>query len=165
MNIPVPLARRIAIAALVLFALLLVLHWRPSHQVRLHQDHLLRAVENRKWKMAGEFMAEDYKDSWEQTKPVVLARLPQIFSDFLACGVIAENTSLTWTNGEPAIQSQIHIVGSGGPIAQLVMEESKHLSEPYSFKWRRQSWKPWDWKLIEVSQPQLRMTDAMDWQP
>ena len=136
---------------------LLTLHWLPGRQVRLHQEHLLRSVEDRNWKKVNAFVSTDYRDRWGQTKQVVLTRLPQVFGNFLACGVQGTPISQTWSGGACVIQSRIHIVGSGGPIAQFVIQQSESLREPFVFKWRRQSWKPWDWALVEVDQPELEI--------
>ncbi len=140
----------------LLSLLALALHWQPTRQVRLHQEHLLEAVQNRKWKTAGEFLAEDYRDRWGQTKTDVLAQLPQVFGDFLALGVIGEDGAVSWSESEPTVRERIRIVGSGGPIAQIVMQRSQAFTQPFSFRWRRQSWRPWDWALVEADQPELR---------
>ena len=49
----------------------------------------------------------------------------------------------------------IKISGSGGGVAQLVMERVNTLSGPFTFAWRKASWKPWDWQLTRVDHPQL----------
>jgi hypothetical protein len=53
-------------------------------------------------------------------------------------------------------------VGSGGPIAQFVMQESENLTAPFSFKWRKESWMPWDWALVEVTQPQADLPAKLE---
>lgn len=164
-NFPAAWRLRAALIGAVLAVLLLALHWRPSRQVRLHQDHLLGAVQDRKWKSVGEFFAEDYKDRWGQTKPDALSALPQAFGDFLACGVISENARITWQEGAPTVHANIRIVGSGGPIAQFVMQQSRALTEPFSFRWRRGSWRPWDWKLVAVDQPQFEVPAEVNFGP
>lgn len=156
------LLRRAILGAALVAVLLAGLHWRPSRQVRLHQRDLLRAVEDRKWPTVGEFFAPDYRDRWGQTKPQILERLPQIFADFLALGVLAENETFSRQDGAPVIREHLRLVGSGGPIAQFVIQESAHLTAPFSFKWRRESWKPWDWALVEVDQPQLEAPANVD---
>jgi hypothetical protein len=157
------LLRRLLIAAVLLLLLWLVLLWRPSKQVRLHQKHLLEAVQERKWKTVEGLVSTDYKDRWGHTKPILMQRLPQVFGDFLACGVIAENESISWTDGVPVITSRIRIVGSGGPIARYAIQESTNLTQPFSFRWRHESWWPWDWKLTAVDQPEIRIPPDFEW--
>jgi len=39
------------------------------------------------------------------------------------------------------------------------MSRVAELKEPFSFTWRQVSWKPWDWKLVRVDQPELEITE------
>ena len=167
MKIPVikPIVLRCSLTAILIFAgLLLALHWRPGRQVRLHQQHFLRAVEDRNWKKVSAFVAPDFKDRWRQTRSIVLARLPQVFANFLVCGIESSDSLLLWQDGTGVVQSRIRIVGSGGPIAQYIMEEAANLKQPFSFIWRHQSWKPWDWTLVEVDQPELQIPEDTEFQ-
>jgi hypothetical protein len=95
---------------------------------------------------------------------MVLARLPQAFTDFLACGVMADHLSLTWRNGSCDLTAHIRVVGSGGPLAQFIMEQSAQLTEPFHFQWKKESWKPWGWKLVSVDQPQVEIPDESEFQ-
>jgi hypothetical protein len=36
-------------------------------------------------------------------------------------------------------------------------DEVNALREPFTMTWRKKSWKPWDWELIRVEQPELRI--------
>jgi hypothetical protein len=31
---------------------------------------------------------------------------------------------------------------------------------PFELRWRHESWKPWDWKLVEVHNPELEVPAA-----
>jgi hypothetical protein len=143
---------------LLIAALALAFHWRPTRQVRLHQEHFLTAIEDRHWKQAAPFLSADYHDRWGQTKSVVLLRLSQVFGTFLACGLQETAVSAARANdGALVLTSRVRIVGSGGPIAQMVMQQSESLHAPFTFKWKHESWKPWDWALVEVDQPELEI--------
>jgi hypothetical protein len=143
---------------------LLAWHWSPGRQVELHQGDLCDAVGDRNWKRVGSLLATDYHDRWGQDRTTILARLPQAFMDFLACGVLEDHLSLTWRNGACDLAAHIRIVGSGGPLAQAIMEQSTQLTEPFHFQWKKQSWKPWDWKLVSVDQPQVEIPDESEFQ-
>jgi hypothetical protein len=141
----------------------LAFHWRPARQVRLHQEHFLTSIEDRNWKKTASFLSADYHDRWGQTKAIVLARLPQVFGTFLACGLQETPVSTARAkDGDRMLTSRVRIIGSGGPIAQMVMQQSESLHEPFTFKWRHESWKPWDWALVEVDQPELQIPADLD---
>lgn len=148
---------RLAAIILLAAALLLAWHWHAGRQVHLHQQHFLETVGDRNWKKAADFLAADYRDRWGQSRAEVLQRLPQAFQDFLACGVESESESLEWKGGDGIVRARIRIVGSGGPIARFVMEEVGKLEQPFALTWRKQSWKPWDWALVSVDQPQIEI--------
>jgi hypothetical protein len=123
----------------------------------LHQQHLLEAVGARDWKKVEGFLAPGYKDRWGQTRAVAMRRLPQAFQDFLACSVEQDVTGFLWKDGTGIVKARLRILGSGGAIARFVMEEVNGLSEPFALSWRCQSWKPWDWALVSVDQPQIEV--------
>ena len=156
MTLPSRLPQILTALALVL-VVGLAIHWRPARQVRLHQEHLLQAIGDRNWKKVHTFVSSDYHDRWGQTGNTLLAHLPQVFGNFLACGVLQTPVSQAWPDGTCAVSSRIRIVGSGGPIAQFVIDQCQSLRAPFTFKWRHRSWKPWDWALIEVDQPELEI--------
>jgi hypothetical protein len=133
----------------------LALHWRPSRQVRLHQEHLLETAGARNWKKVERFLAPDYKDRWGQSRADVLQRLPQAFQDFLACSVEQDPAELAWNGDTAVVRARIRILGSGGAITRFVMAEVNGLREPFALSWRKQSWKPWDWALVAVDQPEI----------
>ena len=140
-----------ALAILIFLALL----WQPERQVRLHHEHFLKAVGKRNWQAVGKFIAAEYHDRWGHDKENVLAQSAQVFGQFLFCEIQSEDRSLAVENGSAAVSARILLGGTGGPIAEYAKQRVSALTEPFVFKWTRQSWKPWDWVLTEVDQPEL----------
>jgi hypothetical protein len=140
---------------IIVAGLLLAWHWSPARQVALHQQHLLQAVENRNWSKVSGFLAEDYRDRWRQDKSLALANLRQALADFLALGVQEKGRTLEWRNNDAVVRAHLQLVGSGGPIAQFVLQKLDEFHEPFVFTWQHRSWHPWDWALIAVDQPEL----------
>jgi hypothetical protein len=149
--------RRVALAAGLVVLIALTLHWLPARQVRLHQRHLLTAVENRDWKRVREFLASDYRDRWNPSRDALLAQLPAVFQDFLACGILTNEGIFNRDGVDLVLSVHVHVVGSGGPIAQYLIQQSDALTQPFAFTWRRRSWLPWEWELVSVDQPELEL--------
>ncbi|MGH8046086.1 MAG: hypothetical protein ACREKL_02465 [Chthoniobacterales bacterium] len=147
--------RRTLVIVPIMAVLLLLVHWRPSRQVRLHQEHLFEAVASRDWKKVGKFVASDYSDRWQQTREKVLAHLPIAFRDFITCTIVSTDESLQWRDGACLSSARIRVIGKGGPMSQIVVDTFARLTGPFTLTWKRQSWKPWDWALASVDQPQL----------
>ena len=142
----------LAAVALVVFLALL---WQPARQVRLHQEHFLKAVAKRNWEKVGHFIGAEYHDRWGHDKENVLAQSAQVFGQFLFCNIQSEERSLVLENGSATVSAKLVMGGTGGPLADYAMQRVNALTVPFVFKWVRKSWKPWDWELTEVNQPEL----------
>lgn len=154
--------RRIALAAalaLVALALFLTALWSPERQVRLHQEHLLAAVSKKKWQRVAPFIAEDYSDRWGHDKAFVLGAAREAFSQFFVLEIAMQNTEMSVADGSGEVSARLIARGSGGPVAQLVIEKLQELREPFAFRWQKQSGKPWDWALVRVDQPTLEVPE------
>ena len=143
-------------------AIWLALLWQPARQVRLHQQHLLRAVEKRNWTNVGKFIGAEYRDRWGHDKENVIAQSAQVFGQFLFCNIGAQEHSLNLADGTGTIGVRLTLGGTGGPIADFAKQRVNALTEPFLFKWAHRSWKPWDWELIAVDQPQLEIAEMPD---
>lgn len=145
----------VAGAALVALALFLLWLWQPERQVRLHTSHFLKKVERRNWEAAGKMMADDYRDRWEHDKEEALAGARGAFRQFMFVTVENRTDSAEIAPDSGTTRTVVKISGSGGPLAQMVMDRVNTLRNPFVFSWRHASWKPWDWELTSVDQPEL----------
>ena len=151
-----PTTRRLGLlVAAFTLVIFLVQLWQPSRQVRLHQRHLLRAVEKRNWPAVSRFIAPEYRDRWGQDKDIVLNNAAQAFGQFLFCGLQGTEHALDVHGDSGTIVVNLTLTGSGGPLADFAKQRVSSLSEPFTFRWQRRSWKPWDWLLVTADQPEL----------
>lgn len=139
--------------ALVLFLLWL---WKPERQVRLHTSHFLKSVERRNWNSSKSFLADDYTDRWQHNKETAVADAREAFRQFMFVTIENRIDSCEMAGDHATVRAVIKISGNGGPVAQLVMERVNTLSGPFTFEWRKGTWKPWDWQLTQVDHPQLQ---------
>ena len=150
------LARLAGIAVLAL-AIWLIWWSRPERQVRRAQGRLLSALESRDYPAFGRLMAEDYRDAWEHDKAIVLQRCPQVFDQFILLDVEGEILSCEERGEDWIVQQKIVMKGLGGGLGMYAQQEVNRLKEPFTLRWRNRGWKPWDWELAEVQQPELRI--------
>jgi hypothetical protein len=101
-------------------------------------------------------MADDYEDRWEHDKETALANAGEAFRQFLFVTIENRTDSCEVAPASATTRTAIKVSGSGGPMAQLVMDRVNTLREPFVFTWRQASWKPWDWLLTRVDQPELK---------
>ena len=146
-----------ALAALVILGSWLAWRWQPERQVAHHQRSLLDAVERRNWNKVAGFMDPHYTDQWAPDKDSALGIANQVFQQFLFLTIKTDNEQYTIAEGKAHVAAKIRVSGQGGPLAQLAMERVNALQAPFGFDWvHGASWKPWDWKLVRVEQPELK---------
>jgi hypothetical protein len=75
-------------------------------------------------------------------------------------------SSLTITEAEHQIEltasdatwtGSIRLAGAGGEFTPQIIERVNSLTKPFTFRWHHESWRPWDWKLVAVSNPALEL--------
>jgi len=145
----------VAAVAFVALALFLLWLWKPERQVRLHTSHFLKNVERRNWDRARDFLAPGYTDRWQHDRDTAMGDAREAFRQFLFLTVENHTDSCDMDGDHATAHTVVRISGSGGPVAQLVMERVNDLHSPFLFVWHKASWKPWDWELERVDHPEL----------
>jgi hypothetical protein len=49
------------------------------------------------------------------------------------------------------------MTGEAGELTAAIQERVNSLGTPFELEWRRNSAKPWDWKLVRVGNPSLEI--------
>jgi hypothetical protein len=142
--------------ALVLSIYLLRL-WGAEHQVRLHSEHLIRAIENKSWPKFATFIADDYQDQWGQDHAQVLERTRDVFRYVRGIRLVPGYAMVQAGDGKATWQAKITLEGGDNELGAMIKERVNPLPTPFTFEWRKRSWKPWDWKLVRVSNPGLEI--------
>jgi hypothetical protein len=135
--------------------------WQPERQVLLHQEHLLDAAEKRDWRAFAAFIDPHYGDRWGHDKSSLLADSSEVLRQFLALTIQRDLRDCSVADGRATVRIRLKLQGTGGPIAAYAVAELEGMSEPFSFQWKKNSWKPWDWTLVAADQPQLRIDRSM----
>jgi hypothetical protein len=133
--------------------------WQPERQLRLHQVDLLKAVEKRNWERFARFVADDYSDRWQHDKEFVLRESREIFRQFLFLKLRHEIRDVQTLADSGILTVSIELEGSGGPLAEFAKERVNNLGAPFTFRWKHRGWKPWEWQLVEVNQPELDLSE------
>ena len=80
-------------------------------------------------------------------------RLVLGYSHHLRLKAIDPNRTIE--NGVGLWRSRIVIEGDDADLGAVMKERVNSLTTPFELQWRRVSGKPWDWKLVRVSNPEL----------
>ena len=135
----------------------LVWLWRPGHQVQLHTDHFIRAAEARDWNAVQTAIAADYGDDWGNNRERIVERMRGVlhFTRNMRIQSIAPNTLIEGATG--TWMARIEIEGDESEVMAEIKQRINSLTTPFKLQWRRQSAKPWDWKLVHVSNRELQI--------
>jgi hypothetical protein len=146
--------------AVALFAgLFLARLWTPARQIRRHSDNLLRALEKRDWARFGSFLSDDYQDQWGNDHSAVLERTHEVFRYVRTIRLAAANPTISVMNHHGYWTAKITIDGDNGEATTMIKERVNSLTTPFQLEWQRKSGKPWDWKLVRVTNPELQIPE------
>jgi len=150
-----------AIIALLATALSLGLYllwlWRPEHQVRLHTENFFHAIDGRNWDAVAEFIGADYRDEWDQDRARLLERLRDGFRWVRGSTITSSNVSVQIEPSRSIWIGRINVYSSDEGVLQLLDERVNKLPTPFELQWRHVSGRPWDWKLVRVSNPSFQI--------
>ncbi len=143
--------------AVVLAALGLRWWFAPARQIPRAQARLLSAVERRDFDALAGMIAGDYRDRWKQDRAAVSARCREVFDQFAILTIVRNPRGLREEAGGWLLAEKITLRGLGSPLAIYARDSVNALHEPFIMEWRRRGWKPWDWELKSVAQPEVEV--------
>jgi hypothetical protein len=139
------------LAVAVCIGLYLLWLWRPEHQVRLHTENFLHAIDDRNWEAVADFVGDDYQDQWSDDRARLLERMRESFRWVRGSSITAPSALVQVETPRAVWIGRIIVYSSDDGVMQLLDERVNKLPTPFEFDWRRFSRKPWDWKLVRVS--------------
>jgi hypothetical protein len=146
------------VAAFLLGVYLLRL-WSAENQVRLHSEHLVHQVERRSWSAVENFVAADYHDQWNDDRPRLLSRLRLVGRFFFDLTITASDAHTEKHSDSGTWQARVQMTGRGEAASEITARVNS-LTTPFRLTWRQQSWKPWDWQLVGVTNETLDLPDG-----
>jgi len=149
-----------AVAALVLWS---VIEFSPGRQLERVFSRLVSAAENRDWKRVKSFMAEDYHDQWGLDRERAVSMAAEAFRQFVVLEIAVESQAISRDGKDAAIEAKLHLQGRATAIGEMVVQRVNSLENDFQFAWQQKSWKPWDWKLVSVSQNEIDIDPT--WMP
>ena len=131
----------------------------PERQIPRAQARLLSAIEGRDFDAMAGMLAHDYRDRWQQGRATVVARSREVFGQFATLTIEREQSALRAESGSWFLSEKLRLKGLGGPLAMAARETLNGLHQPFVMEWRRRDWKPWDWELKSVAQPEVELPE------
>jgi hypothetical protein len=139
------------LALAVCVGLYLLWLWRPEHQVRLHTENFFHAIEDRNWETVADFIDNAYQDQWGDDRARVIERMREGFRWVRGSRIIATNPIVNVEDRRAIWVGKITVYSSDDGVMEVLDERVNKLPTPFELEWHRFSGKPWDWKLVRVS--------------
>jgi hypothetical protein len=147
----------IGLSVTLLIGFFLIWLWRPERQVNRHTENLLRKVEQRNWTGVTGFIDNDYSDQWGNNRVLLLERVGELFQYTRAVRITVVDPNVQIHDRLGVLHAKLTIDGANSEVMAFVKERVNSLRTQFELKWRRVSGKPWDWKLVGVSNPGLEI--------
>jgi hypothetical protein len=152
---PIP-SRRVLLAvaaALLAVALVLGLPWlSPARGVERTWKNVISAIESNDKEALAAYLSDNYKDGFGLDREGAIKLAATVRGQFAVCTIRRERPELVMdVNKRAAVtRALIRLDGQGTPLAAAAIQASQASQAPTEFRWRRASWKPWDWRLVSV---------------
>ena len=149
----------VILSFLLLAGAIFILPSQFSAEKRLRAAHasLLDAVRDASRPRMARILADDYKDGWGMNKSEAIGLAIQVNQQFLTLEMEVKGLEMAVTDKTAKTQLTVNLRGGGSAGADAVREKVAHLKVPFVLEWRRESWTPWSWKLVSVTQSEIRL--------
>ena len=157
MNLTLP-SRRVLLTVgglLLVLALWIALpFFSASRGIERTWDKFLSAVEDNDMTALGRILGDDYADGFGQNRAECLKLAASVRKQFVVCTVRREHSELVLDPSNKSAVTRAFIrLGGQGPGAEVIIQAANSSQTPTAFRWRRNSWKPWDWRLVSIDNP------------
>ena len=125
--------------------------WRPEQQVRLHTKNFFRAIDHRNWEAVADFVGNDFQDQWGDDKTRLLERMREGFRWVRGSRILAPNPAVQVEMPRAIWRGKITVYSSDDGVMEVLDERVNNLPTPFELEWHHISGKPWNWKLVRVS--------------
>ncbi len=141
----------LGLALALCLGLYLLWIWRPEHQVRRHAENFFHAIEQKNWEAAADFIGNDYQDQWGDDRTRVLERMREGFRWVRGARIIVANPTVQVETRRAVWADKVMLYSTDDDVMELLDERVNKLPTPFELEWHRFSGKPWNWKLVRVS--------------
>jgi hypothetical protein len=131
--------------------------WQPRRQVQLHTEHFLEAIQQKSWGKLEEFVDERYQDQWSHNRELLLTRLREVLRFMRNLRLQRQELTIAAKEKRGQWLGRISVEADANEVSALVKERVNALETPFELHWQQQSGKPWDWKLVAVSNSGLEL--------
>lgn len=136
--------------------------WQEERQILRHTENLFQRVEQKNWAGVADLIADDYADQWGNDRALVLERIRLVLGYGRHFRFRISDTDCKIDNSDGFWRGRITIESGDAELMPVIKEHINSLTTPFELRWYHASGKPWDWKLVRVSNAELEMPAGFD---
>lgn len=122
-----------------------------------HTQKLFHRIEAKNWAAVSDLIDHDFLDQWNHDRARVVERMREVMRDLRGTRIVTPEPVIKIDNRNALWTGEITIEGDAGEAMALIRERVNSLPTPFELAWRKVSGKPWDWKLVRVSNATLEI--------
>jgi hypothetical protein len=152
----------VGLGATIMIAFYCVWLWQQERQIVRHTENLFRRIEQKNWSGFADLVAVDYADQWGNDRALLLERMRLVLGYSRQVHLHVSDSNCKIDNGVGIWRGRITIEGDDSDLVAAAKVQVNSLTTPFELRWRKVSDKPWDWKLVRVSNPDLEIPAGFD---
>lgn len=145
----------------VALSVYLIQLWQPERQVQLHSLHLVAALEAQDWEEVAELIDAEYADQWGHDRPLLVSRIRAMLRYTQDLRIQAHGAWVELSDSGGEWHARITADGEENEVNAIIEQHVNAVAEPFELQWRHRSWKPWDWKLVRVTNAEFQLPAGM----
>jgi len=129
----------------------------PEQQVLSRQTAFLAAVEDRDWDEVKAMLTDDYMDDYGHDRESAVEDASQVLGGFIMLTVKSEVVFKQVVPDLAMLKVKIQMEGKGLGISDVVAAHVNNMTQPWFFHWHKKGRWPWDWKIVQIHNDELRV--------
>lgn len=129
----------------------------PEQQVLARQTAFLAAVEDRDWDEVKSMLTDDYMDDYGHDRDSAVEDASQVLGGFIMLTVKSEVVFKQVVPDLAMLKVKIQMEGKGLGISDVVAAQVNNMTQPWFFHWHKKGSWPWDWKIVQIHNDELRV--------
>jgi hypothetical protein len=152
----------VGLGATIMIVFYCVWLWQQERQIVRHTENLFRRIDQKNWSGFADLVAVDYADQWGNDRALLLERMRLVLGYSRQVHLHVSDSNCKIDNGVGIWRGRITIEGDDSDLVAAAKVQVNSLTTPFELRWRKVSDKPWDWKLVRVSNPDLDIIAGFD---
>lgn len=144
------------LAGVILIVSFVVWQTRPARVVTKKQADLISGIESRNVARIRRLVSDSYHDKWDFDADDVAEAVVDVGSQFMTLVLTPEEQELLIEDGEAVVSVRLTVSGNAvGPAGGEVTRRINRLEEPFLFTWKKETFLPSSWRLVQIHQSEL----------